>query len=133
MGNEVIRVCGLAVLCAVSMLLLRGVKSELALLVGIGGVVVMAGFLISGIGKLISDAGGLFNGSGFEEYAVLMLRALGIAVLCRICTDICRDCGADTVAGGVEMAGKAAILSLCIPILTEIIGYADEILGFASQ
>ncbi len=128
-----IRICGLAVLCAVSMLLLRGVKSELALLVGIGGVAVMAGFLISGIGELISDTGGLFTGSGFEEYAVLMLRALGIAVLCRICTDICRDCGADTVAGGVEMAGKVAILSLCIPILTEIIGYADEILGFASQ
>ena len=42
---------------------------------------------------------------------------------------ICKDCGEGTVAGGIELGGKLAILLICIPLIGELIGYASEILS----
>ena len=126
------RICGIAFLCTVAVLLLKHIRPEFPVLIQIsGGIVILGAVLLAGR-EAMEVFRGLFGDSGLDEYAALMLRAIGIALLCRICTDICRDCGAQTVAGGVETAGKVAILSLCIPLISEIIGYAGELLGFAA-
>ena len=54
-------------------------------------------------------------------YGEIMLKGLGIAVLCRICSDICRDCGEPTAAAGVESAGKIGLLILALPAVGEVL------------
>ena len=62
------------------------------------------------------------------EYASLMIKAVGIAVICATCGDVCRECGAASVASGVETAGNLAILGLCLPLLRELLDDAALLL-----
>ena len=128
MDGGLIRVCALAILCAVAGLVLRQIRGEFAGLLRIGGAVLIFGGLILEARSALEEVTALFSGEGLEAYATVMLRALGIALLTRACTDICRDCGESSVAGGVELAGKLAILALCVPLIKEIIGYATALM-----
>ncbi len=123
-----LKICALAIVCVVVCMLLKHIKSDFASLIRIAGGVLIFGILIVGLGDVMGEAAILFQNDRAERYITVMLRALGIAFLTRICTDMCRDCGENLIAGGVEAAGKAAILVLCIPLIGEIIGYATEIL-----
>ena len=62
-------------------------------------------------------------------YTSTVMRALGIAIIAQMTSEICRDCGENSTASGVELAGKIEIFILCLPLISEIIGYAGEILA----
>ena len=129
MGVELLKICGVAVLCAAVGMLLRAVKGEFSTLVRVAGGIVIFALLIPSLTQTVSKITELFEVSGVERYASVMLRALGIAMLGKICTEICRDCGEAGTAGGVELAGKLAILALCFPLIEEIVGYASALLS----
>lgn len=128
MQGELLQICGLGILCAVSGLILRGKSGEMATLVRVGGLVLTFGFLLLATRDAWGEMGDLLSSSALSTYASLMLKAIGIALLCSICGDICRECGASSLANGVEMAGNLLILSLSFPILREILSYASSLL-----
>jgi stage III sporulation protein AD len=51
----------------------------------------------------------------------LLLKALAIALACNATASLCRDCGESALAEKAELAGKIAILSLCIPLLIRLL------------
>ncbi len=123
-----LRVLAVAVLCVVAGQVLKQVKSEFATPLRIGGLVLIFGTVTVGLADVFGQVTLLLEASGIRLYASVMLRALGIALLTRICTDLCRDSGENAVASGAELAGKVAILALCLPLIAEIIGYAATLL-----
>ena len=58
----------------------------------------------------------------------VMLKALGVALIGKICSDICKECGENGIAEGVEMLSGVVILSLSLPMLSKILSFASEIL-----
>jgi stage III sporulation protein AD len=128
MGQELIQICGLCILCAVATLILRGKGGELSALVRVGGLVLTMGLLLLGVRDHIAALGALLSDSALSGYAEVMLKGIGIAVLCATCGDICRECGAQALASCVELAGNLLMLSMCVPIIREILGYATTLL-----
>ena len=128
MSELLLKVCAVAILCAVAVTVLKHLRGDFSALLRVGGCVLIFGLLIPKAWEVMSGAFTWLEASGAEPYAEVMLRCLGIALLTRICTDICRDCGEGGVASGVELAGTLAILLLCVPLIEEMIGYATEIL-----
>ena len=133
--NEVLKVCGVATVCLALLLISSRAASGVAFAVRVAGIVVIFGVLLSIVGESVSElldilsAHTVSSGSDYPSKAFsLMLKALGITLLCKICADICRDCGENTLAGGVEGVGRAVILSLCIPVISEILGYSAEVM-----
>lgn len=122
------RACAIGLLCAVAVLILKPVRGEFGSLTRIGGGVLILLLVLPPLGETVGETVALFEESGIDPYADVMLRAIGIALLTRICGDVCRDTGEGAVASGVELAGKLAILTLCLPLIREILGYAREIL-----
>ena len=129
MAGALGRICGVAILCTIAGVLLRQIKGELSGLLRLGGGVLIFSLFLPLLGDALEQTGLLVENREAYLYAEVMLRALGLAFLCRICADICRECGEGMIATGVEMAGKLAILLLCFPLLQEIIGYAREMLA----
>lgn len=129
MGNELIRICGLGVLCAIAALLLRGKSGEFAMLLRMGGILILMGILVLSLGDTMGELVSRIASSSLSEYVAVMLKALGIAMLCAVCGDVCRECGSGSVALCVELAGNLLILSLCLPIVREILGYATSLLS----
>ena len=52
-----------------------------------------------------------------------------VAVLTHICGEICRSCGENAAAAGVELGGKAEILLLSLPLIRKILSVAGELFG----
>ena len=124
-----IKICALALVSTCAGMVLRSVNGNLSFAVKIASVVMITGSLVVAVGPVISQIEAMVGGNGkITDYATVVLRALGIALLAQMTAQICRDCGENAAATGVETAGKSEIFVLCVPLITEIIGYAREIL-----
>ena len=134
---ELLKVCGIALLCSVCALILGKTSGSLVFCLRIGGgVLILGGLLVilkDNVEALLEMTSflGSSQGTGVRAFS-LMLKALGIAFISKICSDVCRDCGEGTLAGGIEGVGRIAIISLCIPIVAEILEYASAVLAAGS-
>ena len=126
---DVLKLCGIGVLCALVAVIMKQIKGEYSALVRLCGTVIIFGSLALAASDIFSGVGGLLLEDGLSDYAKIMAKALGLALLSRICADICRDIGEGAVGNGIELGGKLAILSLCIPLIGELMGYARQLLG----
>ena len=60
----------------------------------------------------------------------VILRALGIALVCELTASFCRDLGESTLAEGVQLFGKLEILVLSLPLLDKVMEMAKELLRY---
>lgn len=133
--DNVLKVCGIAMLCVmVLMVSSRFGVSGVSFAIRIGGGVLIFGVLIVILKDNLDVLEGVFASGEVDSPYVskafdLMLKALGISLLCKLCSDICRDCGENTLASGVEGVGRMAIFSLSLPVIAEIIDYASKVLS----
>ena len=128
MSGELIKICALAVIGVAVGALIKEIRNEIAFAIRAAACVMIFGILIISAEALLEQMRGGWLGES-AEYAEVTVRALGVALLTHITAGICRDCGESGIASGVEFAGKLEILFLCIPLITEILGYASRIIS----
>lgn len=116
--------CGAAVLAAAAALSLRRMSGDAAALVGAGGGIAIAVFLLREYLPQLESIGGLISGSAFSPYAATLAKALGIGFISEFSADVCRDLGESSLAARAELAGKIGIVLLCLPLVTDIIALA---------
>ena len=129
----VLRASGVALTALAVILVLRGASSAFATLVKVGAVVLLFGMtlaeLASGLDDIRGVVSGIVDGASFTGRAIsVMLKALGIALVGRVCADICKECGEQGLAQGVESVSGIVIFSLSVPILSEILLFASDML-----
>lgn len=61
--------------------------------------------------------------AGQKELFTLLLKAVALALLISFSASFCRDLGEEKVAEKMELGGKAALLSLAIPLLQYILNW----------
>ncbi|MBR6562901.1 MAG: hypothetical protein IKK70_03070 [Clostridia bacterium] len=126
---NVLAVCGFAVASAMAISLIRQLRPELASLASaIAGVALLVA-VIDSLAPFIAYVKGIAAEQGIESYFAVMLKALAISCACRMSADICRDCGEASLASRVELAGKAGIVLLSLPIITSLLELAKDMLG----
>lgn len=121
MYGQIFRICGVALLCAALGAVLGNALGGVRIALRLAGATLIFGVLLGMLdsaGAMLEEMVALGSVYGYGE---LMLKGLGIAVLCRICADICRDCGEPTAAAGVESAGKIGLLILALPAVGEVL------------
>ena len=118
-------VIGIATMLAV--VLLRQVRPELAVVVGLVGTVLIFLMVVSGLTTIISSINGIVERTGMApQLFASILKIVGIGYLCEIAASICRDAGANSVADMVMLGGKITIMVLAIPIIQALV---DVVLG----
>lgn len=126
-----LKICGGALLCAVAIVLLKSVGG-LTLPLQWTGNVLLVGAAVLMMTPVFTYLGELCTDVGMGEMASLLIRGLGVALLTQLCADLCRQSGEASLAGAVELAGKAELLLLCLPLLKELIVIAQELLSSGS-
>lgn len=129
------RACGVGVVTALCLAVIGRASGGYGFALRIGGAVLLFGIFLlvftESVDALsavaIAASGSSFAADAFER----MLKGLGVALLCRFCSDICRDCGEQTLGAGVESVGRIVIFSLSLPMLTDILELAGEMLGMS--
>lgn len=128
-----LRVSGVAVAALVILFVLRGMSGNFTVFVKIAAIILLFGMVVFELAESVNSvcelAFGFIDGDSFVGVSLsVMLKALGVSFIGRICTDICKECGENGIAQCVEMAAGAVILTLSMPILSEILNFASDVL-----
>ena len=124
-----VKICLLAVTCVSLLVIVRQWKSDFLPLLRLAVTVLFSILILSAASPVVAYLRELTMLSGLSDYAEILIKALGIAVLTQCCAGLCRECGENGAAGGVELAGKVEILLLCLPLMGEILNVAKELLS----
>ena len=133
----ILRAAGIAIAALVILIALRGVSSVFATFVKVGAMLLLFGFFIfelaEGISSIRELVSSFIDADSFVGISIsVMIKALGIALIGRICADVCKECGEGGLAQSVELVAGIVIFSLSLPILSEILSFASDLLQRSS-
>ncbi len=121
---DIVKICGIAVLCSVIGAVLGRTLGTTATALRLAGLCMILGGAVALTGEISEQTAAWAGIEHAAEYVSVMIKALGVTVLCRICADVCRDCGEPTLAGGVESAGKLTLVLLALPMISRLAEHA---------
>lgn len=122
-------VCIFAVASALIIASLKSFGQQFANIAAATAGIVIFIYVLEGLLPFISFVKSVSEKSGTEGYFLLMLKALAISVCCRMSAEICRDCGENSLASRVELAGKAGIVIISLPVIRQLLSIAEDMIG----
>lgn len=129
MNMDVLKICGIALLCLVSVWVLRSWRVEMTFPVRAAGTVLIFGMMLAAAQPIVEMIRGISQQSMPEAHGEVLLSGLGISLLCALGAGICRDFGEGGLASAIESAGKIAIVIKALPLIYEILGMTRELLA----
>ena len=122
-----IKLCGIAIVAVVFIMTIKQFRPEYATVLTTVTCIVLFTCVIDMLGYITEEAAsGKF--SDFMPYIQIVMKSLGIALITQSTADICRDSGEGSIAEKIELAGKAEIFVLSLPLLTELIEITGSLL-----
>ena len=126
---EITSLIALCIITALLALSLRGQRPEFSMLLSLGcGIFVLLNLLgqmkgiLSGLERVMAGL------SGQSDLTGIILKALGICIVAELGSQCCRDAGEAAIAAKVELAAKTALVLMCMPVFTQLLETAGELL-----
>ncbi len=123
-----IRLFGVAIIGAAAYFLLSGLGWSGARSVSVAAFVFVIGFALAsalGAWDTLSELTGF---KAVSESAALLLRALGIVYAAEVCGEVCRSLGASECACAIDIACRAELLLLVLPIFERLLTLSVSLL-----
>lgn len=119
-----------AVCIAAFAALLKRSNREYALLLAVCTVVLILLYSMNQLAPYLSRLQEL-GGAGLQggDYLSVMLKAVGITISGQIASSLCKDAGEASIAYGVEIASKVAVLLAAFPVVLKIFELLSEAMG----
>lgn len=120
--NGLIAACGLVLLALVLSITLKKDAPVIAFLLTLtaGILLLLRAFdLVDGTMQRFSAL--LAQGGITEGLYLPVLKTVGVAVVVRVVGALCRDNGQSALAAKLEIAGAVLALSLCLPLLEQVL------------
>lgn len=120
--EDVIKIIGIGLISVIIIIIIKQYKPEFALYVSIiAGAIIIFMTLdklegVISLLKSISDKAGVSS-----KFLGLLLKITGIAFLSEFAINICKDSGDTAIANKVEVGSKIVIISMSIPIISNLL------------
>ena len=110
-------------LIALSLILfMKSYHPEYAMIASAAAGMIMLAAIAVKIVQPIRELFGLLEDYGVDrQLTIYLLKALGICYLTRFSAGLCADFGQTNLSGKVELAGRAAIFLLSLPLIRNIL------------
>ena len=120
---ELMKLAALCAACILPVTLLRKTAPEQALLLTAAILAVTLARCLGMAAPVLEEVRGLFERAGIETaYVAVLLKTTAAALVTRLCADLCRDGGSQSIATAVETAGALAVLLIAMPLLRAVTG-----------
>ncbi len=120
---------GIAAVGAALAVIIKQYKPEYALAVTLSTGVVIMYITLKTVYPVLSDLDYILKATNMQSaYIEVLLKSLGICFITQLAADACRDSGQGAIAAKVEMAGKAAILVISMPLFRALLNLAMKIM-----
>ncbi len=127
---DIFRIAAIALITAFCSIVLRDIKSELAMLVAFaGGLIVLLSVVdyFSGIFSVISD---IAKRAGIATSVIkLLFKVIAIGYIAEFSSSLIEDAGMSSLADKVTLAGKLMIVSVSLPVVVELFKFIAGMLS----
>ncbi len=128
MMSELWKILAICIIGAALCTVLKSKSGEYAFCVAVATGVCVLIFVLNAVAGPINQISDRLNDYGIKtEYFKIALKAVGLAYITDFIADACRDAGQNSIAAKAELAGKAAIFLLSVPLLISVL---DTAIGF---
>ena len=118
----------LALVCAFLCVLLKKYKNEYAILLSVCACAVIFFEVLSYFGDIFDFVRALEN-EQIKENTQILIKALLISLVSSFVSDICADAGEKALSARVELFGKIMILTVSLPLFSQLFETVFNILG----
>lgn len=120
--NGLIAACGLVLLVLVLSMTLKKDAPAIAFLLTLTAGVLILLRTFDLVGGTMQRFSGLLAQGGITQSLYLpVLKTVGVAVVVRIMSALCRDSGQSALAAKLEIVGAVLALSMCLPLLEQVL------------
>ena len=123
------QICLLALLGVFALTVLKKWSSDLLPPLRLAIALLLFGGALVWLAPTVAYLQSLTEAVGLDTNVELLLKALAVALLTQLCATLCRESGEGGIAEGVELAGKAEILLLALPLLSRVLELVLELLN----
>ncbi|MBQ5329408.1 MAG: stage III sporulation AC/AD family protein [Oscillospiraceae bacterium] len=127
--NSIFTIAGIGIVSTAFVIILKQYRPEFAFGAALAAGIILLFFSVScftEIIKTINDFIDISN-AGKEKYEIL-IKCLGICMVTKIASETCKDCGENSIASKIDLAGKAVVLTFSMPLFQEVIFIIKDLL-----
>lgn len=118
---DIVTLCGFGLLAAALCVVVRQIKPESALFVGIAAGAVILGGVVSAAAPPVRALAELAESAGISgEFTAVLLKALAVCYITTLSADCARDAGEGAVAAKLELGGRVSIAALSTPVFLRL-------------
>ena len=126
---EIFKIIALGILICVVIILVKQIKPEFAVLVLIAGSIIMLCYLFNYFTNILGVFDKIISKTGINaELFSIILKIVGIGYLIEFAANICSDSGNPAIADKIVLGGKLIILTVSMPIITNLLDIIVELL-----
>ncbi|AUS96160.1 stage III sporulation protein AD [Clostridium thermosuccinogenes] len=119
---EIFQIVGLGLISTILIVVLKAQKPEMAMQVGIITGIVIFMLLAGKLSAVISLFYDYMSRADIDtSYIATLLKIIGIAYVAEFGAEICKDAGESAIASKIELAGKAIIIVIAVPIFASLL------------
>ena len=126
---EIIKIIGIALTALVIIIMLKQYRPEYAVFISIlTGVLILVLVMdkLTGIINIIQSIQDIFGIN--TQFIAILIKITGIAFLSEFAVSICKDSGEAAIASKIEIGSKIIIISMSIPIISNLLEIILKIL-----
>lgn len=125
MTSDLFKILAVLLITCALCLILKPRNSEYALLVSLAAGVITTLLILKNLSQPIETLKREIESYGIEaDYFKTAVKALGLGYISSFIADACRDSGQTSLASKAELAGKAAIFIISLPLLIAVLDIA---------
>lgn len=126
---EIFKIIALGILICVVIIIIKQIKPEFAVLVLIAGSIIMLCYLFNYFTNILGVFDKIISKTGINaELFAIILKIVGIGYLIEFAANICADSGNPAIADKIVLGGKLIILTVSMPIITNLLDIIVELL-----
>lgn len=127
---DIFRLCGFGILAAALCVIVRQIKPESAVFVGIAAGLGILAAVVTAAAPSVSAISRLAENAGIDgEFTRVLLKALAVCYITTLSADCARDAGESAVASKLELGGRISIAALSLPVFTSLAETVTVLIG----
>lgn len=119
---EIFKIIGVGLVTSIAVLIVKQVKPEVAVVLGMAGGIVMILMLVESISSIVASFSSILSKTGLTNGIFsTVLKIIGVGYITEFSANLCVDAGSSSIADKILLAGKIIILVVSMPIISSII------------
>jgi len=127
--DDIIKIIGLGLIALITIIIIKQYRPEFAVYISIIAGVLILYIAMDKFNGIINLLQNISNKAGINKtFLEILLKITGIAFLTEFAVSICKDSGESAIASKIELGSKVIIISMSIPIISNLMELIINIL-----